>query len=106
MREDTLHDATSEVAVDDNAMTRSSTPAFDGIERHSICLLQDCNSTFSFLSEQLIREVTVEKNADIGIQEAEERYCGTQLIDKEVGGSEVVEFVVPQGDDADEVQLS
>lgn len=76
-------------------MAGSSTPALDSIERHPVSLLQHCDGTFSFLSEQLIREMAVEQDADVRVQEAKERYGSTQLVDEEVRGSKVIEFVVP-----------
>jgi len=94
-REDTLHNASSELAVDDNTMAGSSTPALNSIERHPVSLLQHCDGTFSFLSEQLIREMAVEQDADVRVQEAKERYGSTQLVDEEVRRSKVIEFVVP-----------
>lgn len=76
-------------------MAGSSTPALNSIEWHSVSLLQHCDGTFSFLSEQLIREMAVEQDADVRVQEAKERYGSTQLVDEEVRGSKVIEFVVP-----------
>lgn len=39
--------------------------------------------------------MAVEQDADVRVQEAKERYGSTQLVDEEVRGSKVIEFVVP-----------
>lgn len=96
-REDPFDNASSEVAVDNDGMTRSGAPAFNAVERDSVRLLQDGNGTVAFLSKRLVGKVAVEQNADVGIQITKKRHTGAQLIDEEMSGFQVIELVAEDG---------
>jgi hypothetical protein len=86
---DPSHDALCKSRIDSDGVRKAHAPLLDRVEGHPIRPLQPRRSS---LGQQKIGEMAIEQDPGIGIEEAQERQAGAELVRDECIGSELAEF--------------
>jgi hypothetical protein len=94
--------ALREVAVHYDGVAASCAPAFEPVEWTAVERLEQP----ALGRKQLVGEVTVEDDARAGLYQAQERYAGAELVDKEGRGREPSKLVGEDGDLKDKMHLA